>query len=361
MATATVQKSLRKPPARTVYGKGLSNARKAWNTEVKTTTDFKTVLSLFLRRCDKEGFTVTTKLNYTSQFQTFFNFMEERTHEFYQQVTHNDVVDYVTALQESDYADATKNLKLRALKTLFRWIATDADMKAMGCVPHLTALPKIRKVKGRLWIPSPQELMSFINRFDKDVVWGFRDYVIACLILDTGARIGEICNMTLDFIHRDTHMVTLKGKTGPRTVPIDPQFTLPLLERWLKIRERYAKGEGEQRVFVTRYGNRLTSNAMVHEFEKHRKRTGIGTHEEGCITPHVLRHYFCTYYLVNGGSLHMLQRITGHTELDTLMIYVHLANQLGAVKDEHVKASPLKNLSNNAAQLDGKKKKRKMF
>ena len=49
-------------------------------------------------------------------------------------------------------------------------------------------------------------------------------------------------------------------------------------------------------------------------------------------------------YLVNGGTLHGLQKITGHKTLDMLMVYVHLAQQMTMVKDEHEKASPLANM-----------------
>jgi site-specific recombinase XerD len=49
-------------------------------------------------------------------------------------------------------------------------------------------------------------------------------------------------------------------------------------------------------------------------------------------------------YLVNGGSLHNLQRITGHRNLNTLMIYVHMAQQMTSVAEEAQRVSPLKSL-----------------
>jgi hypothetical protein len=51
-------------------------------------------------------------------------------------------------------------------------------------------------------------------------------------------------------------------------------------------------------------------------------------------------------YLVNGGSLHNLQRITGHRTLETLMIYVNLAKQLTTVAEEANRVSPLGTLLN---------------
>lgn len=54
------------------------------------------------------------------------------------------------------------------------------------------------------------------------------------------------------------------------------------------------------------------------------------------ITFHSLRHSFATYYLANGGSLLALQTMLEHVELDTNVIYIHLAqnfNQLEYIKN----------------------------
>jgi hypothetical protein len=45
-----------------------------------------------------------------------------------------------------------------------------------------------------------------------------------------------------------------------------------------------------------------------------------------------------------------LQKITGHKSLDTLMVYVNLAQQMTMVKEEHKKASPLSNALRDAEQ-----------
>jgi len=50
----------------------------------------------------------------------------------------------------------------------------------------------------------------------------------------------------------------------------------------------------------------------------------------------------------------MLQKITGHKSIDTLMKYVHLANQMTSVRAELDRVSPLKFMNGNSAE----KKKR---
>lgn len=45
---------------------------------------------------------------------------------------------------------------------------------------------------------------------------------------------------------------------------------------------------------------------------------------EGQLT-HILRHTFASHFIMNGGSLKVLQEILGHEDIKTKMIYAHFA------------------------------------
>ena len=59
--------------------------------------------------------------------------------------------------------------------------------------------------------------------------------------------------------------------------------------------------------------------------------------------PHTLRHTFGVHYMVAGGDAVSLQRIFGHTKLETTMLYVEMANQM--VSEQHRKFSPMRDLT----------------
>jgi integrase/recombinase XerD len=117
-----------------------------------------------------------------------------------------------------------------------------------------------------------------------------------------------------------------------------------LLKHWIKVRDRFAHPDCK-RTFITRSGGNCIPDVFRQAFADNVKRTRLNVAlGKDTISCHTVRHYFCTMYLVNGGTLHNLQRITGHKSLDTLMIYVNLANQLTTVSKEAARVSPLKSL-----------------
>jgi integrase/recombinase XerD len=288
----------------------------------------------------------------------FFDYMKTKkkfTH--YNQMQRRDVLDFVDWLNKKEWAQASKNKYLKSLKAFFNWVKKEPDCVENKMMDFVVDIPKIPKNPPRLYVPAPDVMYQFLKSFDQKVRWGLRDYVVLSLMLDCGARIGEICFLKESHIKFDAAMILIpqEGKTGERLVPVDRETTIPALKRWIRERERFAKCDY---LFLNKFGGQCKPHTFDQSFKYQRRRTELGLSEHGNLCPHSVRHFFCTYYLVNGGSLHNLQRITGHKTLETLMIYVHLANQINSVAEEHSRVSPLKNLQ---AKSNPQKKKRKMF
>jgi hypothetical protein len=69
--------------------------------------------------------------------------------------------------------------------------------------------------------------------------------------------------------------------------------------------------------------------------ERTADRAGLATER---VTPRALRHPFATHYIKNGGDPFSLQRILGHSDIKTTMIYVNLAGV--GLREAHAKTGP---------------------
>ena len=78
----------------------------------------------------------------------------------------------------------------------------------------------------------------------------------------------------------------------------------------------------------------ITSDTLKDLFRKLKKKTGISR-----LHAHLLRHTFATMYLNNGGNIYTLQTILGHTSLEMVKKYLHIAPYV--VVNDFFKYSPI--------------------
>ena len=93
-----------------------------------------------------------------------------------------------------------------------------------------------------------------------------------------------------------------------------------------------------KRLFLDRYMKPMSENAVKELFNRLKRRTKITR-----LHPHILRHTFATKYLMNGGDVFSLQQILGHTSLEMVRKYSHLASAY--IMRTHHKYAPLDNLA----------------
>jgi len=165
-----------------------------------------------------------------------------------------------------------------------------------------------------------------------------RDKLIIVMMVTVGLRLGELCSLTtqcIDFstckirmIKRYLDLETGRLKTGPRTL-IGNHVLFSLLQRYYLLERN--KCATSDNIFINlnnqagaKVGAPMTMWAVQALFKRLRKATGIA----GC-HPHALRHTFATNFLRlkeknDKVSIAILQKLLGHKDLSTTMIYTHL-------------------------------------
>lgn len=146
-----------------------------------------------------------------------------------------------------------------------------------------------------------------------------RDKAILELIYSSGLRLSELTGLDITNIDMADAVVTVTGKGNKtRKIPVGKQ-AIQSLQKWSTIRDKFAK-EGEQALFVSRIGTRISSRSVQLRLQHWATRQGLVTH----VNPHMLRHSFATHILESSGDLRAVQELLGHADISTTQIYTHL-------------------------------------
>lgn len=175
-----------------------------------------------------------------------------------------------------------------------------------------------------------EQLGEIMRHINVDVV---RDVVITAFY--TGCRLGEIVNLTWRDVNLKDELLIIgsmdfetKGRKQ-RIVPIHPKVKEVLLGR-LSRRVLQSNNQptpliplqgGEKRNYVFAKGNGFpfTRDYFSKKFKKACRKAGLG--EE--LHFHCLRHGAATRMIMSGAPLPAVQKILGHANIQTTMIYTH--------------------------------------
>ena len=162
-----------------------------------------------------------------------------------------------------------------------------------------------------------------------------RDRAIVLLLLDTGLRASEVCNLRLDDYDQSTgHLTVRRGKGNKgRTVRVE-RSTASALWRYLSERPDL---EPDAPLFAnSRTGGKLSRHALGRLLKRLGRRAGVAD-----VYPHRFRHTFAIEFLRNNGDIYTLQQILGHTSLDMVRRYLKIVQT--DLDQKHRTASPVKN------------------
>ncbi len=155
---------------------------------------------------------------------------------------------------------------------------------------------------------------------DSDI--GIRDRAMLEVLYAAGVRISELVDLDLPFVNLRQGLVRVRGKGGKeRLAPLGDQ-ALDWLMRWRDgPRRRWQRDPGQEALFLSARGRRLTRQAVWYRIRAHARNAGILKP----VSPHKLRHSFATHMLDHGADLRVVQLLLGHADLATTQIYTHVA------------------------------------
>jgi len=188
-------------------------------------------------------------------------------------------------------------------------------------------LPTIKLPKGRLRYLSNEEEQRLLAEIDPyrhvEGMPAFNQrnplvkqqmidlYHLIIVLLDTGARHGEICQLEWGNINLEKRTIAL---WRPK---VQNESVIYMTDRVVEIlNERYRKRTTKY-LFTNKQG--LARKTLTHVIQRAFRRAGL----EGC-SAHTLRHTHATRLIQNGLNLYEVKEILGHSDIKTTMRYAHI-------------------------------------
>ena len=211
------------------------------------------------------------------------------------------------------YADSLVGLKPKSIKN--RLTAVRSLVSYLYAKDHITIKPEA------IDIPTCKDSEANFLDYDEQKMMvaacnDKRELAIVKLLLRSGLRISELINLNIDDVFERSILVR-KGKGDKARVAfITEDAEAALLDY------RAAIGQKLVPCFVNRYGDRLSRQSAHKIIVKIAERSGIKKN----ISPHTLRHTFATNMLRAGARIEDVQKMLGHSRVETTLIYMHFTN-----------------------------------
>lgn len=235
--------------------------------------------------------------------------------------------DYGKKVSETTLANYQRNIM-----AFFNYLKNEKVIRN-NPMENIEKIKPRRKVKPLL---SENELQLFFRSFDVSKFHEFRSWIFSRMILDTGARVGELVSIVPGDINlRNGALLLRNTKSRKERFVYFSQKMGRNLKSWLDYRDRYTDSTY---VFPSIRGNMMDVRTVETAFKKHSRLVGLD------VQPHQLRNNFAKYYLLNGGDWSTLSRILGHSSVEvTQQAYLDFNDR--EIGRKYQKHSPLNNLN----------------
>jgi integrase/recombinase XerC len=218
----------------------------------------------------------------------------------------------------------TRNARLAAIRSFFRFVATEEPACALLC-REILGIPSKRRGYTPVTCLDRAEIDHLLASPDPTHPTGRRDAALLWFLYNTGARAQEVVDVRLsDVRFVAPHQVRLRGKgRKERICPLWPQ-TVSLLREML--RQRGATESSEGQMFINYAGRPLTRFGLYYIVQQYvtrsaSSRPGLGSKQ---ISTHTFRHTTALHLLQSGVEINVVRSWLGHASVETTHEYVEI-------------------------------------
>ena len=184
-----------------------------------------------------------------------------------------------------------------------KWLVEEEEIPTSPA----SGLPAPQSEEKEVPILTPEQLKTLLRTVGGRGFPEIRDRALIMLWLDSGVRLSEAVNRTLDDVDLELQVLHVMGKgSRGRAVPFGAK-TAQALDRYLRARSKHTGARGLDALWIgIKTKQPLTTSGAGTLLARRSEEAGLGR-----IHPHQFRHTFSHMWLAAGGNETDLMRITG--------------------------------------------------
>lgn len=247
------------------------------------------------------GFSQQTIKMYLFYNQKFLEYTKKQPED----VTEDDIKDYL-AFKFSD--DALSNASIALIKAALKFFFSETLGKKLSDIRTPKKSNKLPVVLNR------NEIINLIEKTEN-----LKHKLIIELLYSTGLRLSECVNLKYSNIDLSEGIGWVRSGKGSkdRIFIISEIFKKDLLY-YIENTKSNTKGY----IFLVN-GKKMSTRGIQYAIKTAAKRAGI----EKDVHVHTLRHSFATHLLENGVDIRKIQKLLGHSNLQTTQIYTQVSSE----------------------------------
>jgi site-specific recombinase XerD len=290
---------------------------------------------------DTKGLSNNTITSYQYAFQLLFEFMDsvkgvppEKT--MFTAFDSDTVSEFLLWLEkERGCSAATRNLRRAAISAFAKFAARKNLDESLQFYSTVADIPRKKASKNPdIKYFSKEEISILLSLPDTQTAIGKRDAVLMSVLYASGARVQELCDLTVNDIHfgNETN-IRLVGKGNKARLVTIPQNCSVLLKNWLSCRHLNLSSHADRlRHVFSSQTHELMSISCIEEIVKKYVARAKELHPDlfgrGKYSPHSFRHSIAVHMLECGESLVVIKAFLGHVSISTTTIYASVTPEL---------------------------------
>lgn len=223
------------------------------------------------------------------------------------ELTNEDIEDYLRDLSNSDISYATLNKHHSALKYYYKYLS--------NVEVQWQKIPRPQRPKSLPKILSKGEVRRLLAQVTNE-----KHLAMLYLAYGSGLRSGEIVTLRKEDLDWERQKIWIRHGKGNK----DRLVTFPIsLQRILKVYLDQHKSHAPWLFGGQEKGTHISATSLARVFKRCLLKAGLSQRYK----LHSLRHSYATHLLDAGTDVRLIKELLGHSDIKTTLIYTHISDK----------------------------------